>query len=344
MEAFGGLGDVTLLYQYHAEGSLIRGERAGELAGEFVLAGARRAGVRQPLHRLRQPRRRSCGRAPGLGTHAACGRAGLQPPHARTWRRANRELWRENARIARHRLGKADAAAATAQLRVQEELRQARTSASRELEREVARLTSTACSTLRGTASSSGPARRSCVSPACYGLVRRLWAARQPPVSVAASQLGEPATRPLGRSARARSRAERVSKAFRLPHQRYSTLKERALHPFTSQHLRRVLQALDDVSFEVERGEFFGIVGRNGIGKSTLLKCLAGIYGIDAGEIRIERPAVAVHRARRGLQPRPDRPRQRADQRDHARASRGGRRGGASTRSSSSPSSRSSST
>jgi ABC-type polysaccharide/polyol phosphate transport system ATPase subunit len=77
-----------------------------------------------------------------------------------------------------------------------------------------------------------------------------------------------------------------VSKAFRLPHQRYSTLKERALHPFTSSSYD-VLQALEEVSFEVPQGEFFGIVGRNGSGKSTLLKCLAGIYGIDGGRIDV---------------------------------------------------------
>jgi ABC-type polysaccharide/polyol phosphate transport system ATPase subunit len=78
-----------------------------------------------------------------------------------------------------------------------------------------------------------------------------------------------------------------VSKSFRLPHQRYSTLKERALHPFRSRTTDE-LRALDDVSLTVGRGEFFGIVGRNGSGKSTLLKCLAGIYDVDAGTIDIE--------------------------------------------------------
>jgi ABC-type polysaccharide/polyol phosphate transport system ATPase subunit len=78
-----------------------------------------------------------------------------------------------------------------------------------------------------------------------------------------------------------------VSKSFRLPHQQYSTLKERALHPFASNTYDE-LRALRDVSFEIPSGEFFGIVGRNGSGKSTLLKCLAGIYSLDRGTIDVE--------------------------------------------------------
>jgi len=78
-----------------------------------------------------------------------------------------------------------------------------------------------------------------------------------------------------------------VSKTFRLPHQRYSTLKERALHPFRSREIEE-LRALQDVSVTVEQGEFFGIVGRNGSGKSTLLKCLAGIYEADGGTLEVQ--------------------------------------------------------
>jgi ABC-type polysaccharide/polyol phosphate transport system ATPase subunit len=77
---------------------------------------------------------------------------------------------------------------------------------------------------------------------------------------------------------------EGVSKAFRRPHEQMHTLKERALHPFR----RRTYDsftAVDDVTFDVGRGEFFGIVGRNGSGKSTLLKLIAGIYQASAGEI-----------------------------------------------------------
>src|SRR5437762_2211105 len=43
--------------------------------------------------------------------------------------------------------------------------------------------------------------------------------------------------------------------------------------------------ALDDVSFEVNRGACHALVGENGAGKSTLGKILAGVYVADAGEI-----------------------------------------------------------
>ncbi len=88
-------------------------------------------------------------------------------------------------------------------------------------------------------------------------------------------------------SAKSAVSIQAVSKTFRLPHQQYHTLKERALHPFRARTFER-LSALEDVSVEIPPGEFFGIVGRNGSGKSTLLKCLAGIYGVDKGQIDVQ--------------------------------------------------------
>src|ERR1700759_175054 len=71
-----------------------------------------------------------------------------------------------------------------------------------------------------------------------------------------------------------------VSKSFTVPEERTHTLKERALHP--SRRVRhQTFRALNDITFDVQRGEFFGIAGRNGSGKSTLLKCMAGIYQAD---------------------------------------------------------------
>jgi ABC-type polysaccharide/polyol phosphate transport system ATPase subunit len=77
-----------------------------------------------------------------------------------------------------------------------------------------------------------------------------------------------------------------VSKAFRIPEHRIDSLKERAAHPLARVRYRE-LQALHDVSFDVREGEFFGIVGRNGSGKSSLLKILASIYRADAGRVRM---------------------------------------------------------
>src|SRR6185369_16695262 len=45
--------------------------------------------------------------------------------------------------------------------------------------------------------------------------------------------------------------------------------------------------ALRDVSFEVKRGEFFGLVGVNGAGKTTLIKCLLDFCAADSGAIQI---------------------------------------------------------
>ena len=79
---------------------------------------------------------------------------------------------------------------------------------------------------------------------------------------------------------------QRLEKTFRIPEHRVHTLKERALHPFRPTRYNE-LRVLDDISFEIRKGEFFGILGRNGSGKSTLLKCLAGIYRADSGRLRV---------------------------------------------------------
>ena len=55
------------------------------------------------------------------------------------------------------------------------------------------------------------------------------------------------------------------------------------------------VQALQNVSFEVEKGEVHCLVGENGAGKSTLMKILSGAYMIDEGSIRIDGREVRIH-------------------------------------------------
>ena len=79
-------------------------------------------------------------------------------------------------------------------------------------------------------------------------------------------------------------RAEQVSKTYRVRRERNRTLKEWMLRQYAPP---KVVEALKDVTFEVEAGETFGVIGPNGSGKSTLLKLMAGTSHPTRGTIDV---------------------------------------------------------
>ena len=60
---------------------------------------------------------------------------------------------------------------------------------------------------------------------------------------------------------------------------------EQLTHAFTLDKKTKI-KAVDDVSFQIKRGEILGIVGESGSGKSTLARCIMNIYEPNAGVVR----------------------------------------------------------
>lgn len=54
---------------------------------------------------------------------------------------------------------------------------------------------------------------------------------------------------------------------------------------FTIHHLNKTIQAVDQVNYSLKKGEFIGIVGKSGSGKSTILKSIYRTYLPDTGKI-----------------------------------------------------------
>jgi ABC-type polysaccharide/polyol phosphate transport system ATPase subunit len=60
------------------------------------------------------------------------------------------------------------------------------------------------------------------------------------------------------------------------------------LLPFKKNKFHKSFLALDDVSFAIDKGECFGIIGENGAGKSTILKIITGVLAQSSGEVIID--------------------------------------------------------
>jgi len=84
-----------------------------------------------------------------------------------------------------------------------------------------------------------------------------------------------------------------VTKSFRIPSVRRETVREHVLD-FFRPRASELLPVLQSVSFEVRQGETLGIMGRNGCGKTTLLKIISGIYQPDSGRTVVRAPITPI--------------------------------------------------
>ena len=77
-----------------------------------------------------------------------------------------------------------------------------------------------------------------------------------------------------------------LSKTFVSRTKGASSIRDRFTNIFSrgSNNIHKLV-ALEDINFEVQKGEFFGILGRNGSGKSTLLNLMMGSIRADKGSI-----------------------------------------------------------
>ena len=82
-------------------------------------------------------------------------------------------------------------------------------------------------------------------------------------------------------------KVEHVTVKYKMLNDRISSIKELVIQKINGKLKERFFVALDDVSFNVERGDVVGVVGRNGAGKSTLLKIVSGIQKPTEGKVTL---------------------------------------------------------
>ena len=94
-----------------------------------------------------------------------------------------------------------------------------------------------------------------------------------------------------------------VTLRYRLDKANVGTIKEAAVRTLRRQRTYEWLNALDGVSFDVDRGEIFGVVGPNGAGKSTLMKIIARVLPPTSGRVIVRGQVAPMIELGSGMNP-----------------------------------------
>lgn len=85
-----------------------------------------------------------------------------------------------------------------------------------------------------------------------------------------------------------------VTMRFKIANSAASGIKEYIIQKLTRKLYYRELIALDNVNFDVYKGEVVGIIGTNGSGKSTILRIVSGVINPTEGEVVVDRSKVQL--------------------------------------------------
>lgn len=89
-------------------------------------------------------------------------------------------------------------------------------------------------------------------------------------------------------------RANKICMDFDRAVNEYTSIKELAIQTVKGKRMKEKFRALDNISFEIRKGEVIGVIGTNGAGKSTLLKIIAGAMHPTSGNVEVDKSKIQI--------------------------------------------------